>query len=1002
MAWKDAPAGTALQRLVSPWFVLRMDPHVFSEICRQSPLTHDAIGGIVEAEQNTAYGAIQIDLRAVAAPHYANRFLAHPKDTPLNDTCNRDQLHRALAPQKSSTPLSLQAGEGDFNKSDANSSHSHNALFAESAQSLAYEAQAVSASAVFLQHEIRFSEFVNEGAFLEVIFALPQQNYTPSFSQWVSIEPAYSVTSFDADLLGNLNLPDEQALWDEGVLLQEFELSSNIVQSADWQQANPADAQGVPTSGMLEAMHESYLVGSPGVSGDASGAAPPISLSEWGLVNVPRPAVVPLSVDSFLTAGRDDADAIEAALAALESAGGGVLMFSARTYILSRTVDVPSDVILVGNGAKLTWPETGSPYSFFRVENASRVAIEDFTFEWRTRDQPATTDHTHAVVISSSSQVEVTGNSFSGTKAINIIGSHGVKIFNNDILRGAEGIVIGVLHGNEIPGSQMSRNIVIQDNYFQRQVREAIDLNGNAENVFILRNTFVGGSFSRSAVEVDELVDIGGGVMRNITVDGNTFDGAGNYAAGIRAKLGTQALTITNNIFTNFVAHSTTAVLDFLNVDAKIRDNVISAPGSAFLFRGKNSGEVAGNQIDSRSGEFFKSTGSALSGVLIASNQLTTGTVLDVAVSINEIAFGSRISYGKIWSETAYGGLGADLLYGGGGNDQLFGQGGNDTILGGIGNDTLNGGLGNDYLSGDFDNDVLAGGAGADTLEGAAGRDTLSGQDGDDLLLGGEDNDSLDGGADADRLIGGAGNDTCRGGLGNDYISGDLDNDLLLGEDGADTLEGGAGRDSLSGHNGNDLLGGGGDNDSLDGGAGADTLIGDAGNDSCRGGAANDHAFGGQGDDVLMGEDGLDTLEGGGGKDSLSGHEGNDLLLGGEDVDTLDGGMGADTLMGGQGNDVFFFRILTESPSNTPDVIFDFQQGDLISLSTIDANPLLAGNQAFRFIGDANFSGSTAEVRFWEVDGLTAIGVNLPGDVSPDMIIMLQGIYALRATDFAL
>lgn len=1002
MSWKDAPAGTAFQRFVSPWFALRVDPHVFSEICRQSPLAYDAFGGIVEAEQNTAFGAIQIYLRAVAALHYANDILAYPKDAPLNDTGNRAQLPRDLAQQKSSTPLSQQAGEGDFNRSDANSSHSPNAPFAESAVSLAYEAQAVSASAVFPHHEIRFSEFVNDGAFLDVNFPLPQQKDTPPFSQLLSIELAYNVTSFDADLVGNLSMPGEQAQWDGGVLLLKFEISSNTVQSADWQQANPADAQGIPTSGMLEPMHESYLVGSPGVSGDASGAAPPISLSEWGLVNVPRPAVVPLSVDSFLTAGRDDADAIEAALAALESAGGGVLMFAARTYILSRTVDVPSDVILVGNGAKLTWPETGSPYSFFLVENASRVAIEDFTFEWRTRDQAATTDHTHAVVISSSSQVEVAGNSFLGAKNIHIIGSDGVKIFNNDILRGTEGIVVGVFNGSEIPGSPMTRNIVIQDNYFWRQAREAIDLNGNAENVFILRNTFVGGSFSRSAVEVDELVDIGGGVMRNITVDGNTFDGAGNYAVGIRAKLGTQALTINNNIFTNFVAHPTTAVLDFLNVDAKVTGNVISAPGSAFLFRGTNSGEVIGNQIDSRSGEFFKSTGSALSGVLISSNQLTTGTVLDLTASTNAIAFGSRISYGKIWSETVHGGLGADLLDGGGGNDQLFGQGGNDTILGGIGNDTLNGGLGSDYLSGDLDNDILVGGAGDDTLEGGAGRDTLSGQDGDDLLLGGEDNDSLDGGADADRLIGGAGSDTCRGGLGNDYISGDLDNDLLWGEDGADTLEGGAGRDSLSGHDGNDLLVGGGDNDSLDGGASADTLIGDAGNDSCRGGAANDHAFGGQGDDVLMGEDGLDTLEGGGGRDSLSGNEGNDLLLGGEDADTLDGGIGADTLMGGQGNDVFLFRTLSESPSNTPDVIFDFQQGDLISLSAIDANPLLAGNQAFRFIGGANFSGSAAEVRFWEVDGQTAIGVNLAGDVSPDMIIMLQGIYALRATDFAL
>jgi Ca2+-binding RTX toxin-like protein len=67
----------------------------------------------------------------------------------------------------------------------------------------------------------------------------------------------------------------------------------------------------------------------------------------------------------------------------------------------------------------------------------------------------------------------------------------------------------------------------------------------------------------------------------------------------------------------------------------------------------------------------------------------------------------------------------------------------------------------------------------------------------------------------------------------------------------------------------------------------------------------------------------------------------------------LVGGLGADSLNGGLGNDTFDYNSVSESPAGLgKDAIIGFAGagaalGDRIDLTTIDANSLVAGNQAF-------------------------------------------------------
>ncbi len=108
-----------------------------------------------------------------------------------------------------------------------------------------------------------------------------------------------------------------------------------------------------------------------------------------------------------------------------------------------------------------------------------------------------------------------------------------------------------------------------------------------------------------------------------------------------------------------------------------------------------------------------------------------------------------------------------------------------------------------------------------------------------------------------------------------------------------------------------------------------------------KGTSYDDNIFGGEGNDILYGNLG---------NDKLFGHAGNDGFHGGYGNDYLSGGAGQDYLRGGVGADTFDFDSAGESLAwGAYDTIADFswEEGDKIDLSTIDANSLIPGDQAF-------------------------------------------------------
>lgn len=378
---------------------------------------------------------------------------------------------------------------------------------------------------------------------------------------------------------------------------------------------------------------------------------------------------------------------------------------------------------------------------------------------------------------------------------------------------------------------------------------------------------------------------------------------------------------------------------------------------------------------------------------------------------------------GNRFANWFFGHTGDDRLYGGGGDDWLGGAAGKDVLDGGDGRDLLEGGRGSDVYHVDNAGDrvVELRNQGVDEVrstvdfrlpadvenldlqgeavkgQGNSRDNVLKGNAADNRLYGGSGDDTLSGGKGDDRLSGGSGRDGFKGGPGDDLLILDIqDGDYSRGPDG------GSGDDtaSFSGvdHAINATPVGPDDNDWLvtahDGELrlfSVEAIIGSNFDDRVTGRDIAERIRGQGGDDQIDGGFGDDILDGGSGKDVLAGGNGDDHIL---------GGLGRDNLTGGKGADVFVFLDVSESRvGGGRDVVTDARAGrDMIDVSEIDACSARGGNQRFTFIGDQQFSGTTAQLRY--ADGVIAGDVN--GDGVADFEIGVANDAPLTEDDLIL
>lgn len=291
--------------------------------------------------------------------------------------------------------------------------------------------------------------------------------------------------------------------------------------------------------------------------------------------------------------------------------------------------------------------------------------------------------------------------------------------------------------------------------------------------------------------------------------------------------------------------------------------------------------------------------------------------------------------------------------------------------------------------------DTLVGSAGGDGIDGGAGDDTLTGGDGNDTIMGGSGNDTIDAGAGNDRILGMRGADAIDGGTGSDtlVLIDDMSNGFIFRSGtltGVETIELQAGHSfTLTLDDGNVA-------------AGSHLTVNGQALE-----AANFLRFDGSAETnarlLLFGGAGDDELRGGAMNDRIAGGDGADKLVGGAERDVLVGGLGGDFLYGGADNDRFVFNDVAESTETSSDWIRGWNVGDRIDLSAIDAHAFGPGDQAFIYIGAADFSAGGGQLQVVTTDsGNTIIRGDTDGDLRADLTIKLAGTPGLGASSFVL
>ncbi|MEZ5925071.1 MAG: calcium-binding protein [Hyphomicrobiaceae bacterium] len=411
--------------------------------------------------------------------------------------------------------------------------------------------------------------------------------------------------------------------------------------------------------------------------------------------------------------------------------------------------------------------------------------------------------------------------------------------------------------------------------------------------------------------------------------------------------------------------------------------------------------------------------------------------------------------------DTLKGNSGNDILYHSAGSDAFYGGSGTDTvsyanatsgvsidldtgatsgaasgdtfssieiIIGTQFDDALHGGAGDDTLYGGLDNDDLKGGGGADTLNGGTDDDGLAGEDGDDVLTGGTGVDTfmIDLGTDTITDLGRGGSDifivtpgaTLNATLAENYAATDQSVSagavlfILAGHDidlSAITTGGtwditNAGNATGVTVQGCDFL------DVVTGGDGSDYFIVSAGSDTYNGGG--DGAFGDTldfsnaagGVNFNLGGSSTQSVFSFGsitfsGIENIVGTVNYDILTGDAGANIIVGGENGDLLVGGGGSDIFSYESIDDSAVGNTDVIADFDDNaaDRLDLSEFDLG--------FSFIGTAAFTAldATPEVRYYFDVGDTRVEIDVDGDDTADMEIVLQnGNFALDLSDFIL
>ncbi|QIL01965.1 hypothetical protein G7078_03620 [Sphingomonas sinipercae] len=125
-------------------------------------------------------------------------------------------------------------------------------------------------------------------------------------------------------------------------------------------------------------------------------------------------------------------------------------------------------------------------------------------------------------------------------------------------------------------------------------------------------------------------------------------------------------------------------------------------------------------------------------------------------------------------------------------------------------------------------------------------------------------------------------------------------------------------------------------------------------------------------------------------------------VIGTSGNDNITGNNVANVLRGNGGNDDYYFYTVDQSKVGAADTILDFNSGDRLNFSAIDANTNTTANDAFTFLGTGAFTGQAGQLRYAQIGSDVHLYADVNGDGVADMEVILLGKTGILPPDLIL